>query len=113
VEKLVTWTTADPAYPDEERWEHTDSCSGYYGRYGANGKYLEDCARDALEYAAEPYEHLEHVHEIRPDLLAGWDAETVTRKHAKYHEWFGNKTGHTHPDPHAPFAVAEAAETSG
>jgi hypothetical protein len=54
VEKRVTWTTDDPAYADEDRWEDAgDSCWGFYGSDGANGKYLKDTALEALAYAVE------------------------------------------------------------
>jgi hypothetical protein len=52
VEKRVTWH-ADDDRDDMDTWEPVDSCWGYYGRYGANGEYLEQCARDALESAVE------------------------------------------------------------
>lgn len=47
-EKLVTWHTDEPGFGDENRWEDTDSCWGYYGSDGANGRYLRQCAREAL-----------------------------------------------------------------
>jgi len=53
VEKRVTWHADDPDCGDRETWEHVDSCWGYYGRNGANGEYLEQCARDALADAAQ------------------------------------------------------------
>jgi hypothetical protein len=112
VQKNVTWTTADPDYPDEDRWEDTgDSCWGFYGRNGANGEYLEQTAREALAYADEPYAHMATAHEIRPDLLSRWDRETVTRKHAQHHQaaWAA-EIGHVHDNPHAPFAITPAPE---
>jgi hypothetical protein len=111
VQKRVTWHTDDPGYEDEDRWEDTDdSCWGFYGSDGANGKYLRETAREALADADEPYAHMTTAHEIRPDLLNRWDRETVTRKHAQHHQaaW-ADKIGHTHADPHAPFAVAAEA----
>jgi len=113
VEKLVSWHTDDPGYEDHDEWEHEDSCWGYYGSDGANGKYLRDSALEALADAAEPYEHLEHKHEIRPDLLARWDYDTATVEHNKMHQAVrAAEIGHVHPDPHDPFAMT-AAETSG
>jgi len=107
VEKRVTWHTDDPGYEDETRWEATDdSCWGFYGSDGPNGAYLEQTARDALADADEPYAHMAGAHEIAPDLLARWDRETVTSKHAKYHEAAWAATiGHVHTDPGAPFAI--------
>ena len=48
VEKNVTWHTEDPDYDDMSTWEHVNSCSGYYGSDGANGRHLEQSALDAL-----------------------------------------------------------------
>lgn len=49
VQKRVTWSTEDPDYPDEERWEDTGgSCWGFYGR-----DYAEECALGALTSAVE------------------------------------------------------------
>lgn len=47
VEKNVTWHTEDD-FPDMATWEHVDSCWGYYGSNGPNGKYLRSCAHEAL-----------------------------------------------------------------
>ena len=114
VQKRVTWRTDDPDYADEERWEATDdSCWGFYGSDGANGKYLRETALEALRHADEPYAHMSAAHEIRPDFLSRWDRDTVTAKHARYHEFAGPDlvNPHTHDNPDAPFAVAgETAE---
>jgi hypothetical protein len=50
VEKNVTWS-ADDDRDDMSTWEHEDSCWGYYGSDGANGEYLRQSAREALEAA--------------------------------------------------------------
>jgi hypothetical protein len=50
VEQNVTWRTDDD-FPDRATWEHVDSCYGFYGSYGANGKHLEQAAREALACA--------------------------------------------------------------
>jgi hypothetical protein len=47
VEKNVTWH-ADDDRDDMSTWEDGESCWGYYGSDGANGKYLKSCAREAL-----------------------------------------------------------------
>lgn len=50
VEKNVTWTTEDD-FPDMATWENVDSCWGFYGSDGENGKYLRATAREALRDA--------------------------------------------------------------
>jgi hypothetical protein len=115
VEKRVTWTTSDPDYADEERWEDANaSCWGFYGSDGENGKYLKQTAREAMAYEDEPYAHMSGMHEIGPDFLSRWDRETVTRKHAMHHQaaW-RDKIGHSHDDPAAPFAIAKEAAGAG
>lgn len=55
VEKKVTWrrvdtTTDDPAYLETmTKWEHVDSCFGYYG----DDNYLRDSAKEAMRNAME------------------------------------------------------------
>ena len=111
VEKRVTWHTDDPGYPDEERWEDTDeSCWGFYGSDGANGKYLRETALEALAYADEPYAHMAAMHKILPGILNRWDRATVARIHDNHHAapWAA-EYDHTHPDPHAPFTTGQDA----
>jgi len=48
VEENVTWHADDPDYGDMSTWEHVDSCWGFYGSDGANGRYLRQTALEAL-----------------------------------------------------------------
>lgn len=106
VQKRVTWHTDDPGYDDEDRWEDTEeSCWGFYGSDGENGKYLRESALEAMRYEDEPYAHMAGPHETRPDLLSRWDRKTVKAKHARLHEMSPDKAGHRHPDPHTPYAT--------
>jgi hypothetical protein len=49
VEQNVTWTRDDDPGQVMHTWETADSCWGFYGSDGANGKYLRECALEAFE----------------------------------------------------------------
>jgi hypothetical protein len=54
VEQNVTWRRDDDPDTTRHTWETVDSCFGFYGSDGANGKYLEETALEAFESACEP-----------------------------------------------------------
>jgi hypothetical protein len=84
-------------------WETVDSSGGYYGR-----GYAGECALEAYEAEVQPYEHMAGAHEIRPDFLARWDAETIAAKHGQYHRMARDgqiPVSHGHGNPHEPFAA--------